>query len=192
MTSLTKKLAVGTAAISILTASSMPAFAFDPQEDANLMAYWTMDLGPKAQDEDRSTFGFAANKSLGMGKAGLAYDIRSNYDGDRPAFVDIQFNGSGSLDTFSLNGTNVLNKYERLNADGSSSVVFGLQWWQIALGVVAIGTAGYLIVDALDDDDDDASGDGGGGGTTGTPLDAVLDPLAGAAGGGGAPALPLP
>ncbi len=188
MTSFVKKLAASTATAAILVSSSIPAMAFEPKKDANLMAYWSMDFGPKARDEERTAFGFAANKSLGLGQAGSAYDIRSDYDADRPAFMDIQFTGSGSLDTVSFNGTNVLNKYERLNADGSTGMVFGLEWWQVGLAVVAVGTAGYLIVDALDDDDDDSSGGGGGGGTTGTPLDAVLDPVADALGGG----LPAP
>lgn len=189
MTSFIKKLAVTTAAAGIIVSTSIPAMAFEPEKDANLMAYWSMDFGPKAKDEERTSFGFAANKSLGLGAAGSAYDIRSDYDADRPAFMDIQFTGSGTLDTVSFNGQNVLNKYERLNADGSTSTMFGFEWWQIGLAVVAVGTAGYLIVDALDDDDDDSSG-GGGGGTTGTPLDAVLDPVAGALG-GGVPASPI-
>lgn len=187
MTKLGKKLATCLGASAIAIASVTPAMAFDAERDANIMAYWKMDFGPTAKDEDRTAFGFAANKDLSVGSNSFGYTM----DQQRPAFVDIQFSGSNAmLDSVSFNGTNVLTKTTQLNADGSEGVVFGLEWWQIAVGVAAVGTAVYLVSEAVDDDDDDSSGGGGGGGTTGTPLDVVLDPLAGAAG-GGAPASPI-
>lgn len=130
----------------------------------------------------------------------------------RPALMDLRFT-DGSLTKFNLYGMNALVPKLALNEGEESSGGFlskltdNISWGVV--GMAALGAGIYYVSEEDRDDRKEAAGQantggtasgaggaggtsggagGTSGGTTGTPLDVVLDPVAGAAGGG----LPAP
>lgn len=138
---------------------------FEHGSEASAKVYYKIPFGA----EDKSGDAYKA------GGAGLAFDW-SAVGSTGPAAIDFRMGDDQPL--MFVRGMDTRQFSDRLNADGGES------FWtlgNIALSALALGVAVYLIVDATDDDDDDSGDDSGGGGTTGTPLDAALDPVAAAA-----------
>lgn len=146
-------------------AASSLADRFDHGSEASAKVYYKVPFGAADKSSD-------AYKAPG---AGLALDW-SAPGATGPAAFDFRMGNDQPL--MFVRGMDTRQFSDRLNADGDGS------FWtftNIGLSALALGVAVYLIIDATDDDDDDAAADGGGGGTTGTPLDAALDPVAAAA-----------
>lgn len=159
-------------AVAPLTAQAASSLSdrFEKGTEASAKVYYRIPFGGGDRYTEDAKDAMGAGLALDWSKEGTA----------GPAAFDFRMAGDHPM--MLVKGMDTRAFDERLGADE------GIGWAGYALGALALGVAVYLVIDATDDDDEDDSA-GGGGGTTGTPLDAVLDPVADAAG-GGAPAAP--
>lgn len=187
-----KNKTIATVLAGALTAlTCAPALAMDlrHETDQNVMAYWTFDLGgDKGRTSDRQSFGLTVNAPLADNLAYNAYKgssfMHQPSHNHRASLMDLKLGFDGAFHRLSLNGNKIVDQTDVLYADeeGGPMTILGVEWYYALFAALGAGAAGYLIYDTLDDDDDDdAAAASGGGGTTGTPLDVVLDPLAGLA-----------
>ena len=184
-TLLNKSVACGLALA--ITGAALPASAFDltGDQDPNAKLYWKLPFGGDKRDntEDRAHFGFsmierdAGNVAFAQALSGSTASFKQ-----RPAMFDMRLDAENfELTGLSLNGINFADPAVMQMGQSEGGTIMGLQYWQAGLLAVGLVGAGWIIYDSVDDDDDDAPA-AGGGGTTGTPLDAALDPLAEAGG----------
>ena len=191
--------ALGLALAVAAGATSASAFDLSGDQEANAKLYWKMPFGGDKRDniDDRAHFGLsmierdAGNVAFVQALSGSTVSFKQ-----RPAMFDLRLDAENfDLTGLSLNGVNFADPAVLQMGQSEEGTIMGLQFWQAGLLAVGLVGAGWIIYDSVDDDDDDgAAAGGGGGGTTGTPLDAVLDPLADAAGGGapaGVPGAPI-
>lgn len=159
MKNLSKRLVAGVAAAALGVTASAPAFAFEPERDQRVMAYWSFDFGgPQKKVEERNKFGLSVNLAANHNQAYSSHGTAFGFDShDRPDLLNFSLGLNGEMKGLALNGSDLVQLDQALYADGDEEggTLFGVKWYYVLFAAMGAGTAGYLIYDAFSDDDED-------------------------------------
>lgn len=175
--------AVATAVLLGLAASSVAstaqAFDFGEKSDRSAKVYWKLPFGGKAGADDGSEkahFGFALNRQA---KGNLAFEQALSGQAmkfqQKPAILDVKF-GSENFDLMAvdLNGINFADPSVVRLGQSDSTVIFGMEFWQIGVLAVGVGVVSWIAVDSINDEGDDDANPAADSSSAG-PLDGLLN-----------------
>ena len=112
--------------------------------DVTPYAYLNVPFGGASKTQDETKYGFA------LGRDGEAGSLNLSGQG-QPPLLSLEFK-SDELNAVHLNGTNVLEKHIRYNANGVAETENNINWWLVGGAVVL---AGLCIGDVICNTDDD-------------------------------------
>ena len=117
-------------------------------DDVTPYAYLNVPFGGATKSQEQTQYGLA------LGRGANGGDLHLNGQG-RPPLLNLEFKGD-QLDAVHLNGTNVLEKHIRYNANGVATTENEINWWLVGGAALLVGLCvGDVICDFDDDDNDD-------------------------------------
>ncbi|CAE7594152.1 unnamed protein product [Symbiodinium microadriaticum] len=142
-------------------------FDLGAQQDVGAKVYWKLPFGygTAKKPENHSHFGF---KMIEREQGNIAFHQALSGQvmswQQRQPLLDIRVNAdSFAVTDIRLNGVNFADPNAVRLGQGDSTVVFGMEYWQLGMLAIGVGAVGWVVYDTLEDDDDDAPADNSGG-----------------------------